>query len=100
MARALRLRGPLAADPTAQMLHVLLLVVAIWMAIGFISTLSLAPVTFVRVFNPAILQVGLISALVLIRMGYFRAASLVYLADTWVWATLVLVISGGIRSPA
>ena len=96
----LRLRGPLAADPTAQMLHNLLLTISVWMAVGVIVTLNLAPVTLVRLALPLVLQVSLVAALILVRFGQLRRASLVYLAGSWVWATAVVYISGGIRTPA
>ena len=98
VARALRLRGPLAADPTAQMLHILLLVVATWMAFWAAVTLPLAPVTFPRVFFPLILEASLAVALILVRLGHFTRASLVYVAGTWLWATLAVGYISGIRS--
>jgi signal transduction histidine kinase len=49
--------------------------------------------------NIATVQVGLIGALTLIRLGYFRAASLVYLTGTWIFATLAVSSMAGIRSP-
>jgi signal transduction histidine kinase/DNA-binding response OmpR family regulator len=97
---ALRLRGPLAADPTAQMLHALLAMIAGWMAIGFIVTLNLGPLTAPRLVLPLLLQVSLVAALILVRLGQFRRASLVYLAGSWLWATAVMYISGGIHTHA
>ncbi len=38
-------------------------------------------------------------ALVLLRRGNFRGASLAYLAGTWIWATLVSSFFGGVHSP-
>jgi signal transduction histidine kinase/DNA-binding response OmpR family regulator len=97
---AFRLRGPLAADPTAQMLHALLVMIAVWMAVGLIVTLNLAPITLARLVLPLVLEVSLAAALILVRLGQFRRASLVYLAGSWVWATAVVYISGGIRTHA
>ena len=39
MTHFLRLRGPLAADPAAQMFHIFLVVVGIWMTVSIIATL-------------------------------------------------------------
>lgn len=97
-AHALRLRGPLAADATAQMLHVLLLVVAVWMAFWAVVTLNQAPVTLPRIVFPAILQISLAAALILLRLGQFHRASLVYLGGTWLWTTLIIGYRAGIRS--
>ena len=40
-----------------------------------------------------------VTALVLLRLGHFRRASLAYLAGTWIWATLVCFSFGGVHSP-
>src|SRR5437764_235533 len=74
--RPFRLRGPLAADPTAQMLHALLVIIAVWMATGFIMTLNLGPVTLTRLALPLALQSSLAAALILLHLGQFRRASL------------------------
>jgi signal transduction histidine kinase len=98
MAHVLRLRGPLAADPAAQMFHIFLVVVGIWMMVSVISTLPLAPVTFRRLRVAAPMNIGVIGALVVIRLGYYRAASLIYLASVWIQATVSTSSLGGIRS--
>jgi signal transduction histidine kinase/CheY-like chemotaxis protein len=95
----LRLRGPLAADPTAQMLHALLLIVTIWMAVALLVTGKLISWPVRRVLTYGTVQVGLISSLTLIRLGYCRVSSLVYLTSTWIYATLAVSAMGGIRSP-
>ena len=92
---ALRLRGVLAADPTAQMFHALLVTVAVYMALAALVTLPLAPITLPRLVHPLILQASLIAALILLRLGEFRWASLVYLAGNWLWATRLLYNTGG-----
>ena len=99
VADAVRLRGPLAADPMARMLHLLLLSVAGWIAVAFFVTVPLTPENLRRIFNTAVLEISLIAALILIRLGYFRSASLTYLVGTWVWATISVAAMGGIRSP-
>uniref|UniRef100_Q021V8 histidine kinase n=1 Tax=Solibacter usitatus (strain Ellin6076) TaxID=234267 RepID=Q021V8_SOLUE len=93
------LRGSLAADQTARMLHVLLATLLLWMAAGFVSTIPFAPMSFPRIFNSLVLEVCYATALVLLRLGHFRRASRAYLAGTWIWATLVCSSYGGVRSP-
>jgi PAS domain S-box-containing protein len=97
VAYALRLRGPLAADPTAQSFHVLLIVVGVWIMITFLATMRFASMSFVRAFNIAWVPLFVIVALILLRHGYFRAATLVYLAGHWAWATVSNALTGGIR---
>ena len=92
-------RGPLAADQTARMLHILLATLALWMAAGWVATIPSAPMSFPRIFYPLVLEVSYATALVLLRLGHFRRASLAYLAGTWIWATLVSCSFGGIHSP-
>ena len=93
------LRGSLAADPTARMLHVLLATLAVWIAAAFVCTIPFAPVSFPRIFNTVVLVASYATGLVLLRLGQFRAASLAYLAGTWIWATLTASFFGGVRSP-
>jgi hypothetical protein len=80
------------------MLHVLLVLLAIWLAAAFLFTLNLAPISFPRIFNPAVLEGSLVAALVLLRLGHLRRASLVHLWGIWMWATLSFLFFGGIRS--
>ncbi len=93
------LRGPLAGDQTARMLHVLLATLAVWMAAAFAATIPLAVVSFPRVFNSLVLEASFAVALILLRLGHFQAASVAYLAGTWIWGTLVSFSFGGIHSP-
>jgi signal transduction histidine kinase/CheY-like chemotaxis protein len=93
------LRGPLAADPTARMLHVLLATLFVWLAAAFVATIPLASISFPRIFNSLVLETSYAIALVLLRLGHFRPASLAYLIGTWIWATLVSFSFGGIHSP-
>ncbi len=93
------LRGPLAADPTARMLHVLLATLTVWMAASWVATIPYAPVSFPRIFNQLVLQVSYAIALVLLRFGHFRRACLAYIAGTWIWATLICYSFGGVHSP-
>ena len=92
------LRGSLAADRTARMLHVLLSALFVWMAAAWVATVPFATMSFPRVFYPLVLEVSYATALVLLRFGHFRRASLAYLAGTWIWATLVCSSFGGVHS--
>src|SRR4051794_6120263 len=98
MAHALRLRGPLAGEPMADMFHVLLLVVATWMAFWSLATLRLAEIVPQRILYIVFLESSFVAALVLLRRGHLRRASLIYLAGIWIWATLVLTYAGTIRT--
>jgi signal transduction histidine kinase/CheY-like chemotaxis protein len=94
-----RLRGSLADDRTARMLHVLLAALVVWLAAGWVATIPFVPVSFPRIFNPLVQEVSYAIALVLLRLGNFRLASLAYLTGTWIWATLVCFSFGGVHSP-
>ncbi len=94
------LRGPLADDRTARILHVLLATLFVWLAAGWIVTIPFAPLSFPRIFNALAQEASYATALVLLRLGRFQRASLVYLAGTWIWATLVCLFFGGVHSPA
>ncbi len=97
------LRGSLADDRTAGMLHVLLVALFVWMAGAWVASTPFAQVqarfSFPRIFYPSLLEASYATALVLLRFGHFRRASLAYLAGTWIWATLVCYSYGGIHSP-
>ncbi len=95
----IRLRGSLADDQTARMLHLLLATLAVWTAAAFVATMPFARASFPRIFNTAVLEASYATALVLLRLGNFRRASLTYFAGTWIWATLVSFSVGGIHSP-
>lgn len=99
MAHFLRLRGPLAADPAAQIFHKFLVLSVVCMIIGLLSTLNLAPVTFRRMLLASFLYVPLISALIIVRFGHYRAAALAYLTGTWIAAAITSSSMGWIRSP-
>jgi PAS domain S-box-containing protein len=95
---ALRLRGPLANDPTAQILHTLLVGLLCW--IGF----NIALVTpLYAVHKPGSLAIssfaGLMfaAALALLSRGSFRNASLVYVWGVWLPATVTIIWNGGIH---
>jgi PAS domain S-box-containing protein len=100
MAHFLRLRGPLAADPAARIFHMFLVAVGIWGIVSAISTLPLAPHVLLRALSGSPMNVAVIAALIVIRLGHYRAASVIYLAGVWAWAILMAILTSGIRSPA
>ena len=93
------LRGSLAGDQTARMLHVLLVILVVLSVVVWIATIPIARVSFARIFDTLVLEASYAAALVLLRFGDFRRASLAYLAGIWSWATLVCFSYGGIHSP-
>jgi PAS domain S-box-containing protein len=80
------------------MFHIFLVVVGIWLIVSYLSTLPLAPLTLRRLLGGSAMSVGVIGALIVIRRGYYRAASLIYLASVWIQATVSTTSLGGIRS--
>ena len=81
------------------MLQVLLATLLVWLAGGWVVTIPFAQASFARTFNTALMVASYAIALVLLRLGHFRHASLGYLAGTWLWATLVCSFFGGLHSP-
>ena len=95
---ALRLRGPLAADTTAQTLHGLNLFLLVWFVIGrFVTTVY--PITIQRWGFFALAETGFVTALFLLRLGFLRQAGLVYMATAWLYTTLIAAFHTGIDSP-
>ena len=96
---ALRFRGPLAADTTAQILHGLNLFLIVWFTVGrFVTTVY--PITIARWGIYILAETGFIMALFLLRLGSLRQASLAYMTTAWLYATLVAAFHTGINSPA
>lgn len=94
----LRLRGKGADNPTAQSLHVLMLLLLavttphVTIAlIHFYNKLVIVQTGFPIVFTPVI-------TLVLLRRNAVRAARVVYLVGMWVGFTQIMLLNGGIRS--
>src|SRR4051812_7452688 len=98
-ARLLALRGPLASDATARMLHALVLALAIWYALWTAILLPLYPNPASKLPAVFLQEAGPVVALVLLRLGRFRQASIAYLFGAWLFATFVIANTGGIRSP-
>ncbi len=95
---ALRLRGEAAVDPSAQALHVLMLLLLSVTAphvtialIHFYNKLVIVQTGFPIVFTPVI-------TLVLLWRNAVRAARVVYLVGMWVGFTQIMLLNGGIRS--
>jgi PAS domain S-box-containing protein len=81
------------------MFHMFLVVICIWTVLGSM-TLPLGPRPFFRLFVGSPMQIGAIAALIVIRLGYYRAASLIYVAGVWAMATSATTVMGWIHSPA
>jgi CheY-like chemotaxis protein len=86
--RAVRLHGPLANNPTGEILHTLLVALLCW-------SLFLPDVV-----TAASLAATSIAALVFLHRGSLRASAWIFLSGTWMVNTVAIVLSGGIRSPA
>jgi len=99
MLHALRLRGPLAGDPTARMLHAFLLSVALWFAIWISIMVPAYPNPPARLRAAALQELIPLGTLVLLHLGFLRPASWFYLAGTWIWTTDVVAFNNGIHSP-
>ncbi|MFL6446960.1 MAG: ATP-binding protein [Bryobacteraceae bacterium] len=93
----LRLRGDALRDPTAQTLHILMLLLLLVLAIHvgiaeFINPhkLLITLLGIPMIFTP-------VTALVLLRMNHIRAAGVVYLTGMWVAFTAIIALNGGIH---
>lgn len=87
-----RLRGPLAGDPKAELLHALTLGVVCW-------TILCVPIR-IAIGGDALLAAGSILTLVLLRRGRFETAALSFLISNFALDTLTIILSGGGRAPA
>ena len=65
-----------------------------WLLTGYIRSRQ---VRFWR-RTGSFIHVILIVALITIRLGYYRAAGLVYLAEVWIWPTVLISSNAGIRN--
>lgn len=99
--QTLRLRGPLAADPTARVLNALLWALTVWWGIWSVILMPYHMRDRFWNFMPLFMTfTTLLTALVLLSRGRLRASALTYMGGMWVSATYSMVMSGGIRSPA
>ena len=101
VAGAIRLRGSLANDPRARVLHALLVTMLAWL--GF-HLLVLVPLFSARkpqnAMASAALSLTAVIALYFLRKGFFRKAAMIYLSGSGVCFTIIVILFGGIRSPA
>ncbi len=96
----LRLRGPLADDPSASILHGLLLALLGWCAAYTVLFLPFwAPRPAAAGSLISFCAIASVTALFLLNRGARRKASLIYLTGIWLVATAVIVLNGGINSP-
>jgi len=98
----LRLRGPLAGEVRARTLHGL--VVGLLLYIWTVQIPVIMPIFVMRKAGSSLINLYLTLiygiTLVLLRRGSLRQASVLYLAGTWVAASVFIVSSGGIQSTA
>jgi signal transduction histidine kinase len=98
--RALRLRGPLAGDPPARILHGLLVGLLLWLSVYFVVFRAIfGNTTTTSLLLTILLSFACMAALLLLAWGFFRWASLVYLGGIWLATSFMIAMNGGIRSP-
>lgn len=98
---AFRLRGPCAEEPTGKLLHAVLIGMMCWVVIqaGIIipffseKKVSSAALTLFAASVSA-------ASLWLLYRGSLRAASLAFIFGIWAYATILILLDGGIRSSA
>ena len=97
-AQAVRLRGPLANDPTSQILHALLVALACAFTLEF-AALPFSPRrTALAALVLTFTVLSVLAPLALLHRGSLRGASLTFLLGNWLVFTLVIILNGGIRS--
>jgi PAS domain S-box-containing protein len=95
---ALRLRGPLAADPMARILHALLAGLLLYSALHAVVFLQLVAKPLACTALDALSLISFGTAMILLNRGAHRKASIVYLSGTWAVATILILLNGGVRS--
>jgi PAS domain S-box-containing protein len=99
---ALRLRGPLAGDPTARILHTLLLGIVIWLGAYFLFFFPF-PIFVVRRLGAGAIASGVFLtaaiSLYVLRRGSLRNSALIYVWGMWLSFSVLIFFGGGIRSP-
>jgi signal transduction histidine kinase/CheY-like chemotaxis protein len=98
IAHAARLRGPLADNPTARILHALLIGLGGWYSVEVVFALPNEARKLANVGLDAYHIVVILSAIAWLHGGFLRSASLTYLLGFGLSDTLVTVLSGGIYS--
>jgi len=96
--RPFRPSGPLSTDDTAQVLHYLSFALFAWYGFWVIALLRYSTGHPPQLTTVALIEAALFAALITLRLGSLRAASWIYLAGIWLFATAVAVQNGGIRS--
>ena len=96
----MRLRGPLAHDPTAKVLHGLLVGVLSWFAVIRPFLLPLIVQRAASLGAVLFTAAACVLALSFLWHGRLRAASLVYLWGIWVMSTATILMNQGIHSVA
>jgi signal transduction histidine kinase/DNA-binding response OmpR family regulator len=96
----LRLRGDAAGDPTAQTLHVLMLMLLLLLSIhvGVAEILNPHKLLITTLGVPMIFTP--VTTLVLLRKNAVRAAGIVYLVGMWMAFTAIIALNGGIHHVA
>jgi signal transduction histidine kinase len=95
---ALRLRVPAANEPTGKILHALMIGLLIWVTLEGVISSPFASRRATGVLALLAIQLTIGVTLSLLRLGLLRLASLVYLAATWLLASTVIFLTGGIYS--
>src|SRR5690348_2118617 len=90
-----QLRGPLASDPTARVLHGLLLSLFLWLGLGTAILRSFSN----RPDLPSVITIetALAASLLVVRRGLLRPAAWIYLAGMWIFTINVMLYNRGIR---
>ncbi len=95
-----RLDGPLAAEPVARVLHILLVCILIWVGT---SAIIIGPWFPARKLAALALECGWLFTAALaryqLRRGSLRKSAILYVAGTWLVSSFLIVPSGGFRSP-
>lgn len=96
--QALRLRGPLANDPTSEILQTLLVGLVCWIVVNIVLIVPLY-----AVHKPGSLALSILAgltfatALTFLHRGLFRSAGILYLLGLWLPVTITIVWNGGIH---
>ncbi len=96
---AVRLSGPLAADPTATVLHSLIVGVLCWFVLQIAVILPFFAFRKAASAATALFAgTACVIAISLLRRGRLRAAGIIYLLGIWVMSTGIIVLNRGIYS--
>jgi signal transduction histidine kinase/CheY-like chemotaxis protein len=96
---AVRLSGPLAADPTATVLHSLIVGVLCWFVLQIAVILPFFAFRKAASAATAVFAgTACLVAISLLRRGRLRAAGMIYLLGIWVMSTGIIVLNRGIHS--